>query len=369
MVIRELMHLDMVQSGTSGTGHSSLVNGMNYGGVVTIASPLQGAAIINNRSQIPQMANDACNRLAFGFECEWNYLGNNMINSLPDKIRFIGIPIITLENVKSSLKEFISNTLGAIAEGGCNIISNTALPMFFNTMYAGTTNDYKVGASMVTTLNQDANNTQYKSFPKMAFYAIEPQDNIFWRTLTWLVNNPNGGNPNGPNVGYFDANDDWYLYDNTIKGMINHYQIKALTYKCLSDVHLYAVNCVRKKDKPAQIEAYAKAILTHFAYTSGSEWFNNANESWQVIIGAKERNGNTVTFKSENDGIVLSESAANLPNPTHESVCIFYNEHFLTASSKGSSHMQVRNDEGLKKHLKKLFDGDYDDWFSVNEEK
>ena len=27
--------------------------------------------------------------------------------------------------------------------------------------------------------------------------------------------------------------------------------------------------------------------------------------------------------------------------------------------------MQVRNDEGLREHLKALFDGDYDKWFKV----
>ena len=32
----------------------------------------------------------------------------------------------------------------------------------------------------------------------------------------------------------------------------------------------------------------------------------------------------------------------------------------------GSSHMQVRNDEGIKRALKELFDGDYDPWFYVH---
>ena len=37
------------------------------------------------------------------------------------------------------------------------------------------------------------------------------------------------------------------------------------------------------------------------------------------------------------------------------------------ATSKGSTHMQVRNDEGIKEHLNKLFNGKYDPWFYTPE--
>jgi hypothetical protein len=63
-----------------------------------------------------------------------------------------------------------------------------ALPMFFNNMYAGITNDYKVGADTINILNSDTSNAKYRAFPKMAFYAVEPQKNIMWRTLNWILN-------------------------------------------------------------------------------------------------------------------------------------------------------------------------------------
>ena len=352
LVIRQLMHLDMVKPGTSGTGHSSLANGMNYGGVVTFASSLQGAQIVNNRNMITQMAQEACNKLVLGFEKEAIYSTTNMLNSLPDKIKFMGFTIVTLEDVKNSLKQWISNTLGSVAEGGCSMLANTALPMFFNSMYAGTTNDYKIGASMIDTMNLDTNNTEYKAFPKMAFYAVEPQENIFWRTLNWLVNDPNAAN-----IDYFQANDDWYLYDSTIKPMINYYQVKCALYYCLYDLHSYAISKVKKKDQLSQFQAAVNALITYAGYSIGLEWFNNANESWKTIIGARVQNGNTVTYKDENDGVVLAESAANLPKATHGPIKIY-----------GSSHMQIRNDDGLKTHLNKLFNGDYDKWFKVFEQ-
>ena len=116
------------------------------------------------------------------------------------------------------------------------------------------------------------------------------------------------------------------------------------------------------------MEYWRKMRLCHIGYNQGLEWFNNANESWQTIIGARVQNGNTITYKPENDGIVLAESANNLPKATHNPVRIYPNENSSVDVNKGSSHMQVRNDEGLRIHLNKLFNGDYAPWFRVNKE-
>jgi len=64
----------------------------------------------------------------------------------------------------------------------------------------------------------------------------------------------------------------------------------------------------------------------------------------------------------ENDGVVVDESSANLPCATWLPVRIFPFE-FENVTSKGSSHMQIRNDEGIKKALKALFDGEYGTFF------
>jgi len=70
----------------------------------------------------------------------------------------------------------------------------------------------------------------------------------------------------------------------------------------------------------------------------------------------------------ESDGVVLSESAKGLPCPTHLPVRIYPKEFETTAVNRGSSHMQVRNDEGLKEHLNKLLNGDYGKWFRTVEQ-
>jgi hypothetical protein len=235
-----------------------------------------------------------------------------------------------------------------------------ALPMFFNNMYAGITNDYKVGADTINILNSDTNNAKYRAFPKMAFYAVEPQKNIMWRTLNWIVNNPND-----PNIAAFKANDDWELYDSLIKGMVDYYQAKKMVYLNLNIIHAHNVSLVKNKHKQAQLEASYNALFTYLGYDQGLEWFNNANENWETIIGARVKNGNTTTYKPDNDGVVLAESAANLPGATHASVKIFPNENSTVDINKGSSHMQVRNDEGIREHLDKLFNGDYEKWFYV----
>ena len=227
------------------------------------------------------------------------------------------------------------------------------------------TSSYTVGASYINTLNQDTNYVQYRNFPKIAFYAIEPQENLFWRTLKWMATEPNDSS-------VFGANDDWHLLDKTVLPIIDDFQgIREAYYNeyiacrdgfwiSLSIPFIGWINMIIEKVKAEQ--AYEK----YLACNGALEWFNNANESWKTIIGARVQNGNTVTYKTENDGIVLAESAYNLPRSIM-SIRVCGNEFDPNAKSKGSSHMQVRNDEGLKRHLKRLFNGDYGWWFYVEE--
>ena len=70
----------------------------------------------------------------------------------------------------------------------------------------------------------------------------------------------------------------------------------------------------------------------------------------------------------ESDGIVLAESAMDLPCRTHKEVRIYPNEG-KNVTNKGSSHMQVRNDEGIKEHLFNLFEGDYGKFFETKVEE
>ena len=367
VVMRELMHLDMVQPGQNGTGHTTLHAGMNYGGVVTVASPLQGAAILTSRdkNEISNFAQSACSTLVAGFEYEAMYtVEANVLSQIPDKIKILWIiPVYSLVDIKSSLRKWVANTLGAVAEKGCDVVGNVAIPMFFNDMYAGVTSGYKVGCDTIIALNQDVTNSKYAAFHKMAFYAVEPQENLFWRTLNWMVTSPNTKSP-------FQANDDWNLYDNSVKPMIDFYQAKTELYLALYNFHNISMFYVKKSDKVKAQIAALNALGTFCAYKEGSNWFNNANESWQTIIGAKTYNPTTgkVIIDPNNDGVVMAESAKNMPKATHGPVKIYPNETSTVDFEKGSSHMQVRNDAGIKTALKDLFDGKLERWFFVAED-
>jgi len=337
----------MVQPGTSGTEHSTLTFGMNYGGVVTVASSLQGAKILNNRPLILQMANDACSKV-----------GSALIQKkLP------------------SILSFLNSNLNVLIDGACKFAANTALPMFFNDYYKGITESYKVGANDIKTLNQDTNNNNYCNFPKMAFYAVEPQENIFWRTMRWMA----GSKPNDSSA--FRANDDWHLFNKTIRPKIDTFQAEkesnyAEWQRCLTiALSTWWIPITGVITGPIYLTRAKDHHDKYLAFDKGLEWFNYANENWLSIIGAKTIRvdtilkipllGMNITYevKEDNDGVVLAESAANLPKATHRPVKIYPNENSPVDINKGSSHMQVRNDEGIRIALKDLFDGKHDPWF------
>ena len=207
--------------------------------------------------------------------------------------------------------------------------------------------------------------------PKVAFYAIEPQSHIFWRTSNWLVNNPN-------NEDAFEANEDWTFY-NSIFGTV-YAKYYAKYQKVIS-----------KKKK--------------IAWKNGVDWFNTVDPQWQVVIGARQyhmayrckcpRNAigrpkdyvlkwsatdcinshcdnlspvvwyEVNSTVKENDGIVLAESAANLPGYTGGPVRVYYKEYEYQAKDRGTSHMQMRNDGGIKEKLYNLLEGKYGYFFKT----
>jgi pimeloyl-ACP methyl ester carboxylesterase len=365
MIVRELMHLDMVTQ----TTHSSLHAGMNYGGVVTIASPLQGAKILNNRNMLLNMIGDGCNRLAKGPLAD---ASTTITNSLPN---------IIVNLWGNNINNFLRKLFGNLTETVCGSAPNILKTLFFTDYYKGITDSYTVGAPMINTLNNDANNDDYKPFPKVAFYAVEPQENIMWRTLNWIVNDPNTKDP-------FKADDDWQLFDNTVKPMIDLYQAKKETYYSYYTLSEWAFSMIDDaKNKQCKVwklilcppcmitcavldaertKTIRERNLRYDAYTKwsdGLDWFNNANASWQTVIGARTNN----SINIYNDGVVLAESAANLPSATNEPVEIYPNKN-TNATNRGSTHMQVRNDSGLKEHLNKLFNGNYGHFFWTYEQ-
>ena len=365
IVCRALMHKDFVSDVDELPDF-----GKGYGGLVTVASSLQGARILNNRQLIKDMANDACNSL-------------------------LAYPV---QNSSLIAKIIIKRVIGNV-ENLCNIASGPVLNLFFSDYYNNITASYVIGGekSKIDTFNLYAdhhpNYPEFCDMPKVAFYAVEPQENIMWRTANWLINNPNDQD-------HFGANDDWSFYKDTIESIyldyVANYQHWKAEYNRISTILKWTGWYLTSL--PAGLTDLNKAKKKMEAAKKGVDWFDKANEDWKVVIGAKEYKTNPfgiflppiVILKPENDGIVLAESAKGLPCATHPPVeicpkkTVTYSEispllpfwckgKFETEFSKGgtytvklgSSHMQVRNDIGIKEHLFNLFEGNYDPWFKT----
>jgi len=381
VVTRELMHVDMV----SETDDPTLSHGMNYGGVVTIASPLQGARILNNRPLILSTIKSGCERLAKGQVFEANQYVQDMLPAI----------VKTIVGTKK-INNFLTNIFDGVVSTVCDVGTNTVLKnIFFNEYYDSITSAYTISynerKNMINTLNQDSNTAKYRTFPKIAFYAVEPQENILWRTLTWIANDPNKEDP-------FQANNDWKLYDEIVKPkLIDYYQAKMMYYYNLHQVYENDYSKLKcdnisylggKIPEPQRIQCLLDinglniTNLGYLSFNDGLLWLYEVNSFWRMIIGARRctttLNPNYNPFSAlspryittceeipENDGIVLAESASNLPCATHLPVEVYPNKG-TNEVNKGSSHMQVRNDKGLQTHLEKLFNGDYGNFFRTD---
>lgn len=337
MVLRTMAHLDLV---TDTLPMPSF--GKGYNGMVTMGAPLQGGKILNNRNLIINMSDYACRCLIEGPTSSF------LVNLI----------------LKKTIGREYGNSVSAV-------LSSKLLPVVFGDYFDGITNYYKVGAPWIDSLNSDVSNLKYMKMPKVAFYAVEPQSHIFWRTSNWLVNNPN-------NEDAFEANEDWTFYNDIFGTVYAKYYAK---YQ----------KVISKKKK--------------IAWKNGVDWFNTVDPQWQVVIGARQyhmayrckcpRNAigrpkdyvlkwsatdcinshcdnlspvvwyEVNSTVKENDGIVLAESAANLPGYTGGPVRVYYNEYNYQARNRGTSHMQMRNDGGIKEKLYNLLEGNYGHFFKT----
>jgi hypothetical protein len=351
------------------------------------------------------MANNACRRLSKGFTAD-----KRLVNGI--------------------FKAFLGSDY---LSSGCDFATQSLLPVFFSKYYDDITSDYKVNALWLGILNNDRYHTRYVNMPKIAFYCVEPRDNIFWRTLEWMVKDPNS-------VPHFQANSDLSFYGGTIAGMRNNFQAKLSSERGRLNRLKYfypfilsgaigsalALACLNAEFGITSITAYFVALSNSEQnvedYQNAVGWFDEVNSEWEVITGAKsyrsqteygyeclkccfiitgdiggsgytpkvqspcswydipftnnsriceEKSCYTIREKSrttyhpvlwENDGVVTKPSASQLPCATNLPVRVYPHE-FEDVIDKGSSHMQVRNDEGIKIHLNRAFKGEYGEFF------
>jgi pimeloyl-ACP methyl ester carboxylesterase len=317
LVSRSLLHHDFSLNETQQT--------RGYGGLVTVASPLQGALVLNNQDMILQMATDACYDLSAG-------------------------PLLTPNEISDDnyLKDWALRWLGRhIQNEVCAFVPETFLPILFKDNLTSITNDYYVGSDEIDDFNSDMEKVEYVNMPKVAFYGVEPRANILWRTAQWIESE-------SQQEDFWDANDDWAFYDETIEPIILEYRERTEHYYQLWEFWNFL---------PGQNTPYTEK---YEAWKAGEDWLNQANTRWESVIGALEYDIISIfplawesTIK-ESDGVVVAESAVNLPGMTNAPVRL--NGIWEDGEWTGSTHMQIRNDGALKEALEKLYDGQYG-WF------
>lgn len=367
LILRTLEHLNSVEE-----PYYVPNNGKGYGGMITLGSPSQGTYILNNRNDILSMANDACRQLIKGPT-------SNLLGKIVFDILGVKFP-----------------------QTACNLISNTLLPKLCGAYLDSITNFYMVGAPWISTLNNDTLSSDYCKMPKLALYGSEPSEFIFWRTANWMVNEPNDSY-------YFEANDDWSLFLNVFNNIYTQYRInynKFISKAELCDIfeEIPIIGDITEKLASFYMERAAK-------WKAGIDWFHNSDSEWEAIIGARmphietttkyicycaDENGSflkiqqlvnskedciikncdnitTITSSTikwtlrENDGVVLAESAGNLPAMSNPPIKVYYEDAYNSKNpNKGTSHMQMRNDGGIKQCLNYIFNGQYGKYFKTD---
>jgi pimeloyl-ACP methyl ester carboxylesterase len=300
--------------------------GANFGGFISIAGPLQGAPILNNRDLIPAMFNYACQSFSEILEDKW-FL-NGVLKAVFGK-NYMQFP--------------------------CEFLSFTVLPMFFHDYYDGITDDYMVGASYLNILNQDQFNEKYQRISKICLVPQEPREKLFWRTINAMIIDPN-------TKPHFQADNDFEFYDQYIAPIYNKWYA---TWKTSYD----RVNYL---DNNPFIKFWCYANYIHHrnkmnAYRPGLDWFDNINPLWEVIIGARIYTaigqGNYTTTLTPSDGVLPVGTMSGLPSQTSSPIEVFYRSNPYNAKTDGTSHMQARNDSGIKIALNDVFEGRYGRFF------
>jgi hypothetical protein len=331
IVSRALMHLDFV----SNTGALPDI-GKGYGGVVFVASPVNGAMILNNRTLLRNMANDACNSLLAG---------------------------PTSSILASFMMKNIFGNLGTT----CNTFSGDVLDLFVSQYYDEITASYTVGleGSLIETFNKGNSNADLCNLPKISIVSYITGNNILWRTANWLVNDPN-------DEPHFGANDEWKFYNEVVEPAYDDYRAKVQEFtdkydQCRGGFIGSIIGGIFSGRAIIGAGGIAASVLMgnqyldrKNAYQKGLNWLDQANEQWNVVIGADYHDTpNAGWVRKQSDGIVLSEAQTYFPCLT-----AWWGEY--------GSHMQIRNNGtkgetnggwagGIKYGLEYIFSGKHRD--------
>lgn len=364
----------------------------NFGGFVTFGTPHQGARILNNAPMFDELIGDMCSELSAGpvkeFLDGWSQF----------EFKIAGISF----NVNLKLYDLLGDMLVSTL---CSNIADNFAPLLRAHVVTEITNDYMVGSPFLEEMN-DCESEDFRNMPKMAFYGIEPTEGLLPRTMQWLMVNPNTEN-------YFSANDDngliemwnenFFRYADRVAQYQDRYDMASAFYhggKCYTLVRYYTSFCKMWRRSMREIKTMIRE------WQRGVDFLNSMDDRYKIVMGALEINQRTIhecwvcdcgskgrgrspkaTWKFSHritptsppcqktgpgdtkqyemrpttiveriehpsDGVVLAESASNLPDASHPpQLC------------DNSSHMQMRNDRNTKTHLLRLYDGGYLSFF------
>ncbi|MBK7231085.1 MAG: hypothetical protein IPH93_02115 [Saprospiraceae bacterium] len=366
LVSRGLLHLNLCTTPKSKP---------DFGGLVTFCSSHQGANLLSKLTEFKDLGVKMCTELNDG----------PFLEGFSD-FKIFGLP----------LPWRLGKSLLVKVDSLCSDFTETVFPLLLNKETPNITKDYVVGAPLLKKMNDCLDgNRELEVFPKVAFYGVEPKDHLMLRTILYFSKSSQGPD-------YFQANDDHELisnFDTIYSKYRRKYETYANNYYIANDQY-NKLECYKKwKILPPPCYQLKKDIekykILKEAYLKGVNFLDQMDDQYKLIIGALElkkevklyckctnlQTGeefeneisnpseckmkitknifcdifskvNYYRIEKDSDGVVLAESASNLPGAT-----------FAPQEMKNSSHMQARNDEELRKGLIKLYEGGTDLYF------
>ena len=352
-----------------------------YGGVVTVCSSMQGAAILNHTEDLYQMSEDACQALTAGPKEEFTS------SSLFKLIDFFK---------RGDQGELVEEAV----DGVCEFVKEGIMPSLFSGNVVPTTENFSVGADPINWFNS----VSTPGVDRVAFYAVEPNDNLLWRTMEYMAESPNA-----TENGYWGANEDFDEIWDIVVGMRNEYESKYIHNKNLAIFYevfygmpcngwqwvFQYLNCSINEGK------YYDAINRRNGWKKGLDWIDSASDVYRANIGAIEVQSTSTTYcrclnddfldpmtggepftitqgpcvpssdclaqnefievtlntiNKPSDGVVLAESAMDVNGD---------NETAAAVKLANTSHMQSRNNSELKDALTNLYNGEYGVFFTT----
>ncbi|MBK9271717.1 MAG: hypothetical protein IPM48_08955 [Saprospiraceae bacterium] len=359
------------------------ISGPSYGGIVTFGSAHNGAMIINHAEKLKDWLKSGCNDLTDGPATEFT---NGFVGKLLELI---------VDDEKLPYKKVVKEELCDKVINGLTKVSDILKPITadYGVQYnEGPLSTYK------ECIEDHAN-----EISKVAFYGVEPPENLPWRTLDWMMLQDVNG------VDKFQANSDDTLVSKVAK-IKNYYTQKVLEKEFeifeLEFLHDMPCNWWDWITRPIPCAIYDgkyyKTIQEKVDYMKGVKWFDTADDKWAEIIGSlvierktsyfcecfdsntgqdsyyeikspsecikNPKPGKTCNVNDQyyfeksykpSDGIVLAESASEFPGANSLPVGSASRE------MVNSSHMQMRNDKNTRDKLTLLMNGDYGLFFST----